>query len=163
MRNSCSKAANWPAPAPSAGRRRAERGLSADENTAIVGGPADNGYTGAVWIFTRTSGVWSQQRGKLVGTGYVGRSSQGYSVGISADGNTAIVGGYGDSSMSETRVERDGQRQRQRSAEAGKLLTGGAAPLERVLRDGALLSTGRAARRPAMPPAGRAVRLSRWR
>ncbi len=65
--------------------------LSADGNTAIEGGPEDNGGEGAAWIFTRSSaGVWTQVGSKLVGTG--GGNSQGYSVGMSADGNTALVG-----------------------------------------------------------------------
>jgi hypothetical protein len=42
--------------------------LSADGNTAIVGGPNDDS-TGAVWVFTRSNGVWSPQGGKLVGLG----------------------------------------------------------------------------------------------
>jgi hypothetical protein len=71
--------------------------LSADGNTAIVGGRGDNSYAGATWVFTRTSGVWSQQGGKLVGTGAVGAAYQGWSVALSADGNTAIVGGRLDS------------------------------------------------------------------
>jgi hypothetical protein len=54
--------------------------------------------TGAAWVFTRSNGVWTQQGGKLVGTGAVGVGGayQGQSVALSADGNTAIVGGYGD-------------------------------------------------------------------
>jgi hypothetical protein len=70
--------------------------LSADGNTAIVGGAIDNNSTGAVWVWTRTGGVWTQQGAKLVGSGAVGRAAQGASVSISADGNTAIVGGPGD-------------------------------------------------------------------
>jgi hypothetical protein len=72
--------------------------ISADGNTAIVGGSADNSHTGAAWVFTRSGGVWSQQGGKLVGTGAVGSvgASQGYSVALSGDGNTAIVGGPDD-------------------------------------------------------------------
>ena len=69
--------------------------LSADGNTAIVGGPRDNGNVGAVWVYTRAGGVWSKQGSKLVGTGAAGPSSiagQGGSVALSADGNTAIVG-----------------------------------------------------------------------
>jgi hypothetical protein len=72
--------------------------LSADGNTAIVGGDADSSYAGAAWIFTRSGGVWSQQGTKLVGTGAVGNANQGCSVSLSADGNTAIIGGYADSS-----------------------------------------------------------------
>ncbi len=70
--------------------------LSADGNTAIVGGWTDNGSTGAAWVFTRSGGVWAQQGTKLVGTGAVGAAQLGISVSLSADGNTAIVGGYTD-------------------------------------------------------------------
>ena len=69
--------------------------LSADGNAAIVGGPGDGG---AVWIYTRSGGAWSQQGSKLVGTGAVGNAGQGISVALSADGNTAIVGGPQDAS-----------------------------------------------------------------
>jgi hypothetical protein len=66
--------------------------LSADGNTAIVGGPHDNSFAGAAWVYTRGDGTWTQQGGKLVGTGAVGIADQGWSVALSADGNTAIVG-----------------------------------------------------------------------
>ena len=72
--------------------------LSDDGNTAIVGGPFDNSHTGAAWVYTRSGGVWTQQGNKLVGTGAVGNAGQGVSVALSADGNTAIVGGPGDNS-----------------------------------------------------------------
>jgi hypothetical protein len=65
---------------------------------AIVGGYSDSSFAGAAWVFTRSSGVWSQQGSKLVGTGALGSAEQGYSVALSADGNTAIVGGPSDSS-----------------------------------------------------------------
>ena len=51
--------------------------ISADGNTAIVGGCYDNSNAGAAWVFTRSAGVWSQQGNKLVGTGTVGGSLQG--------------------------------------------------------------------------------------
>jgi len=73
--------------------------LSADGNTAIVGGTADNFDTGATWVFVRSRGVWSQQGNKLVGTGAVGNAAQGVSVALSADGNTAIVGGLADNGV----------------------------------------------------------------
>lgn len=72
--------------------------ISADGNTMIEGGYGDYNSTGAVWVFTRTGGVWTQQGLKLVGTGAVGYASQGRSVSISADGNTLIEGGEGDNS-----------------------------------------------------------------
>jgi hypothetical protein len=67
--------------------------LSSDGNTAVVGGPQDNLGTGAAWVYTRSAGVWTQQGSKLVGTGAVGASWQGWSVALSSDGNTAVVGG----------------------------------------------------------------------
>jgi hypothetical protein len=41
---------------------------------------------------------FTQQGPKLVGTGAVGATQQGFSVALSADGNTATVGGPGDNS-----------------------------------------------------------------
>ena len=70
--------------------------LSADGNTAIVGGWGDNNGTGSVWVYTRSGGIWTQQSHKLVGSGAVGNAQQGISVSISADGSTAIVGGPSD-------------------------------------------------------------------
>ena len=68
--------------------------LSADGNTALLGGPGDNNGVGATWVFIRdVSGAWSQQGSKLVGTGAVGHAHQGFSVAVSADGDTALVGG----------------------------------------------------------------------
>jgi hypothetical protein len=70
--------------------------LSADGNTALIAGPGDNFGVGAVWVFTRSNGIWAQQGQKLVGGGAVGASKQGISVALSTDGNTAIVGGFDD-------------------------------------------------------------------
>jgi antibiotic biosynthesis monooxygenase (ABM) superfamily enzyme len=70
--------------------------LSADGNTAIVGGPYDNFNVGAAWVYTRRGDVWAQQGSKLVGIGAVGSAAQGTSVALSADGNTVIVGGSYD-------------------------------------------------------------------
>ena len=70
--------------------------ISADGNTAILGGVADNSFAGAVWVFTRGGGVWSQQGSKLVASDAVGGALLGYSVAVSADGDTVIAGGYGD-------------------------------------------------------------------
>ncbi len=70
--------------------------------TGIDGDQADNSgwWTGAVYVFTRSDGVWSQQA-------YVKASNRaydwfqesfGYSVSLSGDGNTLAVGAYGESS-----------------------------------------------------------------
>jgi len=70
--------------------------LSSDGKTAIIGGDHNDGG-GSAWVFTRTGSGWTQQGGALVGTGAVGNPSQGRSVALSSDGNTAIVGGLSDS------------------------------------------------------------------
>lgn len=70
--------------------------LSADGNTAVVGGNGDANTVGAVWVYTRVNGAWSQQGAKLVGTGAAGQATQGTSVALSQDGNTFIEGGPQD-------------------------------------------------------------------
>ena len=74
--------------------------LSADGNTALIGGPMDNvqpfpAAVGAAWVFTRLGGVWKQAGNKLVGSGSA-FAFQGSSAALSADGSTALVGGPGD-------------------------------------------------------------------
>jgi hypothetical protein len=75
--------------------------LSADGDTAILGGPEDplNLRIGAAWIFTRSGGIWTQQSGKLIGTGRTNPAQQGWSVALSGDGDTAIVGGPWDTNL----------------------------------------------------------------
>src|SRR3954453_417947 len=70
--------------------------LSDDGNTALIGGPGDNGFVGAAWAFTRSGGVWTQQGTKLTGGGETGGGSFGWSVALSAAGDTAMVGGKSD-------------------------------------------------------------------
>ncbi len=71
-------------------------GLSSNGDKAIIGGDGDDNSLGAAWIFTRTGGVWSQQGGKLSSSGALGVAAQGSSVGLSGDGNTAVIGGFAD-------------------------------------------------------------------
>jgi uncharacterized protein (TIGR03437 family) len=78
-------------------RQGSSMALSGDGNAAIVGGYFDDLHHGATWVYTRSGAVWTQQGNKLFGTG--GSSTpafQGVSVAMSSDGQTAIVGGYGD-------------------------------------------------------------------
>ncbi|SPF49700.1 exported hypothetical protein [Candidatus Sulfopaludibacter sp. SbA4] len=70
--------------------------LSQDGGTLLSGGNGDANGVGAAWVFTRANGAWTQKGNKLVGSGAVGRSSQGDAVALSADGSTAIVGGSND-------------------------------------------------------------------
>ena len=71
--------------------------LSADGDTALIGAPGDNGREGAVWVFTRSGSTWTQQGGKITGAGETGAAWFGYSVALSPDGNTALIGGWLDS------------------------------------------------------------------
>jgi hypothetical protein len=71
--------------------------LSADGNTALIGGPSDNnGAVGAAWVFTRSSSTWTQQGAKLTGSGESGEGRFGWSVALSSEGNTVLIGGYQD-------------------------------------------------------------------
>jgi hypothetical protein len=70
--------------------------LSADGSTALVGGPGDDGGKGAAWVFTRSGTAWNQQGAKLTGSGETGNGNFGYSVALSDDGDTVIVGGSAD-------------------------------------------------------------------
>jgi IPT/TIG domain/FG-GAP repeat len=72
--------------------------LTGDGNTALIG--EING-TGGAWVFTRSSGTWSQQGGLVQGSGSSGTSTaQGWSVALSSDGTTAMMGGPHDTSQS---------------------------------------------------------------
>ncbi len=70
--------------------------LSADGNTALIGAPADGEYSGAAYVFTRTGASWSQQGAKLTGSDTVSEAWFGESVALSADGDTAVIGGPSD-------------------------------------------------------------------
>jgi FG-GAP repeat len=81
--------------------------LSGDGDTALIGGPQDNlqnqadgtappnSGSGAGWIFTRTGAAWSQTA-KLVEQGEAHEAQLGFAVGLSAGGETALVGGAGE-------------------------------------------------------------------
>jgi hypothetical protein len=78
--------------------------LSADGATALVGAPADNGFAGAAWVFTRVGPTWTQQGPKLTVNdatdaeegercaAEVNECGFGRSVALSADGDTALIG-----------------------------------------------------------------------
>lgn len=71
--------------------------VSSDGNTVIFGGPSDNSLAGSAWIFTRNGSMWNQQE-RLLGAFTVGSARFGSAVTLSADGTTAISGGFGDNS-----------------------------------------------------------------
>ena len=67
--------------------------LSAEGNTALIGGPDDEeGEPGAAWNSTRSGTTWSEQA-KLVGAHPSGLVQKGWSVALSGDGSTALIGG----------------------------------------------------------------------
>jgi RHS repeat-associated protein len=71
--------------------------LSSEGNTALIGGRTDNPGVqqapGAAWVFTRSEGKWTQQGEKLIGSEETQEALFGFSVALSADGNTALIGG----------------------------------------------------------------------
>ena len=69
--------------------------LSGDGNTALIGAPSEtvNGsyYVGAAYVFTRSGTAWTQQQ-KLTASDGVTDDAFGWSVALSGDGNTALIG-----------------------------------------------------------------------
>ena len=55
-----------------------------------IGGPKANADTGEAWVYTRAGGSWTLQQKLTVETD----SRFGWSVALSSDGNTALIGGW---------------------------------------------------------------------
>jgi hypothetical protein len=72
--------------------------LSADGSTIAAGGSSDGGGEGAIWVFTRSKGAWTQSGSKNVLSGEVGNPNGGESVSVSSDGTTFVAGGPADNS-----------------------------------------------------------------
>jgi hypothetical protein len=70
--------------------------ISQDASTVAIGGTGDEHYAGAVWVFGDVGSTWMQRGGKLVGGGESGEGRFGYSLAMSADASTLLVGGRGD-------------------------------------------------------------------
>ncbi len=78
--------------------------LSADGGTALIGAPADSGFAGAAWVFTRAGSTWTQQGPKLTVNEATDAEEEeqcakevnecgfGRSVALSANGDTALIG-----------------------------------------------------------------------
>ncbi len=66
--------------------------LSADGNTALVGAPRNDGNRGAALVFTRQGSTWTQTATLTGGEEERGEGRLGKSVGLSADGKSAIAG-----------------------------------------------------------------------
>jgi WD40 repeat protein len=82
-----------------AARQGASLALNGNGSRLLVGGYQDNNRQGAVWAFGTDGCVWTQLGPKLVGTGGTSQAWQGYSVSLSTDGNTAVVGGNSDNNL----------------------------------------------------------------
>lgn len=71
--------------------------LSGDGNTLAVGAFGKDSGAGAVYVFTRSGGVWSQQA-YVKASNTQGSDEFGRSVTLSGDGNTLAVSAYGEDS-----------------------------------------------------------------
>jgi hypothetical protein len=90
-----------PADEPSGGVFGAAVALSADGNTALIGGRDDPfgavAGAGDAWEYTRAGGSWSQRAPTLTASGESGAGAFGTAVALSADADTALVGAPIDS------------------------------------------------------------------
>jgi hypothetical protein len=77
-----------------------EVALSADGDTALIGGFGDNSDTGAAWVFTRGAGGWSVQQKLVAPTSGADRELApgqfGSRVSLNAAGTTALIAGVED-------------------------------------------------------------------
>ena len=71
--------------------------ISGDGNTVLIGANNDSNMVGAAFLYTRSAGVWTESQ-KLTGAQEAGGAFFGFSVALATDGQTAMVGGPGDSS-----------------------------------------------------------------
>jgi hypothetical protein len=67
--------------------------LSADGETALIGAYGKNSTTGAAYIYRNIEGVWTQTAELASG---VDKSWFGYSVSLSSDGSTAMIGAFSE-------------------------------------------------------------------
>jgi trimeric autotransporter adhesin len=74
--------------------------LSSDGNTALLGGPFFNSYAGAARVFTRAGTVWTEQQTlslpSIGPSAEIGAANFGWSVALSHDAKTALIGGDAD-------------------------------------------------------------------
>jgi hypothetical protein len=66
--------------------------LAGNGSTALIGGYTDEGGTGAAWAFTNSGSGWTQQGAKLTAGEAEPGSKFAFSVALSTDGNTAVLG-----------------------------------------------------------------------
>ena len=66
--------------------------VSVSGNTAVIGAWAKNEYHGAAYVFTRSGASWGQPQELLPSDG---AASEGFGVSVSVDGDTALIGAFG--------------------------------------------------------------------
>jgi len=71
--------------------------ISADGNTMVVGAPGENGSAGAIHVFSNATGAWKSQ-GSVNAPNNEADDRFGSAIAISANGNTMVVGAYGEDS-----------------------------------------------------------------
>ncbi|WP_419931727.1 fibronectin type III domain-containing protein [Candidatus Poriferisodalis sp.] len=76
-----------------ASRDRFGESAAVDGDVLVVGAPADDSRQGAAYVFVRRSGAWSQAA-KLTSANR--RAGDQFGVSVAIDGNTIVVGSYGD-------------------------------------------------------------------
>jgi hypothetical protein len=69
--------------------------LSSNASLALVGGYGDSAERGAAWSFAHSGAGWGPPE-KLIGAVEHGAGQFGFSVSLSGDGSTALIGGPGD-------------------------------------------------------------------
>ena len=79
-----------------AGQFGGDVALSGEGNTALIGGPTDNGGVGAAWFFARSEGTWTPQGPKITPTEESGPAEFGRSVSLADEGDEALIGGPND-------------------------------------------------------------------
>lgn len=70
--------------------------LNANGSSAIIGASVADNARGAAWVFQKDGAEWSLKGNKLAGTGSSDNAAQGWSVAMSADGNTVLIGAKAD-------------------------------------------------------------------
>ncbi|CAN5398337.1 hypothetical protein BH11BAC2_BH11BAC2_09350 [soil metagenome] len=69
--------------------------ISKDGNRIAVGGPYDNSFIGAAWIFDKdTAGVWQQTGNKLVANDYLDSPFLGQAISLAPQGDVLAIGGH---------------------------------------------------------------------
>jgi len=75
--------------------------VSSDGSTVVAGAFGKDSYTGAAYVYAKPGGGWMgaiTQNAKLTASDGVANDNLGYSVAVSSDGSTIVVGASGDDS-----------------------------------------------------------------